>query len=171
VRNQESVPSRPDDYFTRAGKLLPILDAHRQQGRCRLDAAEEARFIDWMDLNGQRNDYLRLPLEAPPLSSFDSSVQRMIASDVTKYPMKMEIVPAAEAALRARLKTRFGEAVAAQPLPALINVWYPDLSRILHAPLAAATGGWGQMTPAWDRADDPDRETLHTLCRAVVGAP
>lgn len=58
VRNKESVPSRPDDYFTRAGKLLPILDAHSSAGPL---SAGRGRGGPFHRLDGSQRSAQRLP--------------------------------------------------------------------------------------------------------------
>ncbi len=136
--------SQPQDYFAHGGTLAPLL----QQGHAgvQLDADSLRRIIDWLDLN------------APLYGTYSWNKDEW-----------QQVDAAGEQALRAHVRQRFGAELADQPLAALVNVAWPDESRILMAPLAQAAGGWGQIEQGgWANADDPDYQTLRRLVHAAI---
>jgi hypothetical protein len=143
-RNSESIPSRPDDYFSRAGKLFGII-AEKHKDRVKLPKADLQRIVDWMDLNGQFCGY-----DGPQWRGSQA---------------------AGEEALRKHIAAVFGPALGKQPFPALVNDASLEDSRILKAPLAVEGGGWGQITPAWKNTNDPGYQTMLKLVRETIGAP
>ena len=75
--------------------------------------------------------------------------------------------PEGEKALRAYVKTCFGEALANQPFETLVNNGCLDESRILNAPLAVSAGGWGQL-PGWKSRDDEGYKKMRGLAEASL---
>ena len=136
--------SRPKDYYAHGGQLGPLLLANH--AKVNLDKASFARIVDWLDMNAQcYGDY-----------SFNRIENRGSVS-------------AAEKALREYIRARFGPALASQPYAALVNVGQPDESRILKAPLAITSGGWGQIKEgSWPRTDDPDFQKAKQLVEASI---
>jgi len=132
---KESVESRVGDYFSNASKLTKlILSGH---GEVKLSKAEKQRFFDWMDLNSQYvGDYSSNRIE-----------RRKPSRD-------------GERALRKFIAKRFSQALAEQPYAALVNVGEPMQSRILKAPLAVKSGGWGQVKNGFANTSDPDYKKL-----------
>ena len=151
--NRETYSSKPRDYFAHAGKLAGMLLAGHPdpsgKRRVRLDRDSLQRIIDWLDLNGQYyGDY-----------SFNR-------------PERSKPLPDAVRALRDCAAKLFGQEIAAQPFEALVNVALPDESRILKAPLAAAAGGWGQISDnAFAGTDDPRYRELRRLVLACLPPP
>ena len=141
---EEKNISRPKDYYAHGGKLGPLLLANH--AKVNLDKASFARIVDWLDVNAQcYGDY---------------SMNR-IENRGSNW--------AGEKALREYIRVRFGPALAGQPYAALVNVAQPDESRILKAPLATASGGWGQVKEGgWARMDDPDFQKAKQLVEASI---
>lgn len=136
--------SRPKDYYAHGGKLGPMLLANHN--KVSLDPESFARVIDWLDVNAQcYGDYSHNRVENRPIDA------------------------AGEKALREYIRTRFGEELAQQPFPALVNVAEPGESRILMAPLATAAGGWGQISQGgWAAVSDPDYQHARQLVEAAI---
>ena len=134
-RNEQSDVTKPGDYGARAGRLAKmLLTDHRK--RAPLDADSFTRIAEWLDLNGQYYG--------------DYSFQR---------PERQEPSAAGVAALRAQVAKSCGachQAMAQQPLAALVNLAMPEESRVLQGPLAASAGGWGQCSKmVWSDTKDP----------------
>jgi hypothetical protein len=138
--------SRPMDYYAHGSQLGKLLLANHQ--RLSLPREDFQRLVDWMDLNSQANG--------------DSSFNRAEHA---------RIDGAKERALREAVKARFGEALARQPIYALLNLANPGESRLLMAPLAKEAGGWGQIEKGWTRADDPERARFRELIDAAIIPP
>jgi hypothetical protein len=144
-RNGETYPSRPKDYFAHAGRLAQfLLDGHPdRQGHKLVEIDRESfhRIVDWLDLNGQfYGDY-----------SFNR---------IENQPPRAE----GEQALRQAIARRFGPELADQPYAALVNVALPAESRILKAPLAQPSGGWGQIVRGgWTSTADPSYREMARL--------
>jgi len=135
--------SRPMDYYAHASRLGKMLLMNHQ--KVNLPREDFQRIIDWMDLNSVANG--------------DSSYNRAEHARVNGEKEKL---------LREAVKARFGEALARQPLHALINHVNADESRLLMAPLAKAAGGWEQLAPGWASKDDPDYLKFRALIGAVI---
>ena len=151
-RNQETNFSVPKDYFAHAGKLTPMLLAGHldKEGKPRvnLDRDSFQRIVDWLDLNAQfYGDY-----------SFNRIERTRPSAD-------------GEKALREHITKRFGQELAGQPFPALVNTALPAESRILLAPLAEKAGGWGQVANGWAGTDDPDYQKTRQLVEACIRPP
>ena len=124
--------SQPKDYFAHGGALAPLLMQGHED--VELDPESRQRLIDWLDLN------------APCYGTYSWNKDEWRRPD-----------PEGEQALRAHIRHRFGDELAAQPFAALVNVAWPDESRILKAPLALAAGGWGQIDAGgWRSTDEPE---------------
>jgi hypothetical protein len=146
--NQETDASTPGEYYARRGRLAAhLLGPH--QKRVVLDPESFQRLVDWLDLNGQYyGDY-----------SWNRAERR-------------GPVPTGEAALRQQLTARCGachEALAAQPLAALINLAAPDQSRVVNAPLARGSGGWGLCSGVTWTRESADYRALLEAVGAVAG--
>jgi hypothetical protein len=138
--------SRPRDYYAYRNKLPHML--LKNHGDCDIDHDSFMRIVEWLDTNSQYyGDLFPNKLDARSLHGE--------ASEQTK-------------ALRAYVRELFGEEIAKQPLPTLINRVQVDESRILMAPLAIEAGGWGQMTPQWDGRSDPGYEKMAALVDACI---
>jgi len=135
--------SRPMDYYAHGAQLGKMLLANHQ--KVNLPRADFQRLIDWMDLNTQANG--------------DSSHNRIEHARINAQ---------GEKALREAVKARFGEALARQPLHALLNHANPDESRLLRAPLAPAAGGWGQIENGWSTPEDPEFKRFLALVVACI---
>jgi hypothetical protein len=61
--------------------------------------------------------------------------------------------------------------VADQPLAALVNIALPEESRVLKAPLAAASGGWGQCRQAWGDTAAEGYGRMRERVLAAAGEP
>ncbi len=149
-RNSQTIYSKPDDYFARAGKLAPMLLAGHpdKEGRKRveLDRQSFQRVADWLDLNAQfYGDY-----------SFNRIENR--------HPG-----PEREKMLRTAIEKQFGAELAKEPYAMLVNVANPAESRILMAPLPVAAGGWGQIADkAYRGANDPGYLEMRRLVEASI---
>jgi len=138
-RNRETAESKAKEYYAHAGTLVKHLMSEKHQKHVKLCKDDMARIIDWLDLNVQfYGDYDREKLE-----------NRQINAENEK-------------AIRALVKADFGDEIAAQPIEALVNVAYPDQSRILNMPLADSAGGWGQVKK-WSSKNDPGYKKLAAL--------
>lgn len=148
--DMETDHSVPKDYFAHAGRLAKILMAGHpdREGRPRvsLDRESFTRIVDWLDLNAiYYGDYSWNKLEW------------------------REPLPDGEKALRAHLRTRFGTAFADAPFAALVNVALPEESRVLKAPLAVTSAGWGQIIEnGWRDTSDPDYIATRRLVEAAI---
>ena len=144
IRNKETPYSKPKDYFSHAGRLAKLLlegDDHHEK----LDGADLQRVVDWLDLNAEfYGDY-----------SWNKA-EWLVPT------------PEGEKSLRDHIRRQFGDAMAEQPLAALVNVALPAESRILKAPLAAQAGGWGQTDGGWKDTSDPAyRKMLHLVEQSI----
>ena len=141
---RETWYSQPKEYFAHGGKLAELLLKGHEN--VHLDPESRQRIMDWLDLNAQfYGDY-----------SWNK--------DEWRRPD-----PAGEQALRARIRQRFGDELAEQPLAALVNMALPEESRILKAPLALAAGGWGQIdSSGWKSTDEPDYREMRRLVEAAI---
>ena len=124
-RNRETYTSIPKDYYSHTAKLVP----HLKKGHhnVSLTKGEMYAITSWLDLN--------VP---------------MYGSWFWNQPELRETNPEAEKLLRKQIRLRFGKKMANQPLSALINIGYPEKSRILLAPLVEKAGGWQQIEPYWN---------------------
>jgi len=149
-RNGETTYSRLMDYGSHASKLAPMLLAGHK-GRVKLDAESLRRIVGWLDLNVQYyGDYER------------------------RRPERQRIGEAAEKALREHLAAACGRChkdLASQPLAALVNVAWPEASRVLKAPLPTADGGWGQCKAAFTGTRDKQYQALREKVQAAVAPP
>ena len=141
---QETGASKTNDYFAIASPLTALLK--RGHNGVTLSKDEWNALILWMDLNVPRY----------------SGGHYGFNTDEDRQPD-----PAGERRLRDVIRARFGEAVAAQPFAALVNVGAPDKSRILLASLPIAEDGWGQLANGFKGRDDPGYLALR---RCVDGA-
>ena len=140
-RNKEPSFSTPKQAFAACSKLPALLKKHHGVN---LDADEWERVITWLDVNCQfYGNY-----------SFNRLENRTSS-------------PEGEKALRAAVAKRFGEKIAAQPLAALVNNLVATESRILKAPLAVKSGGWGQLANGWTSTQDAGYQEM---LRLVEGA-
>ncbi|MHC4402454.1 MAG: HzsA-related protein [Planctomycetota bacterium] len=141
---QETWYSRPKDYFAHGGTLANmLLEGHEGVD---LDPESRQRIIDWLDLNAQF--YGRYSWN----------------KDEWRRPD-----PEGQKALRAHIRQRFGDELAEQPFAALVNVALPGESRILKAPLALGSGGWGQIEHGgWTSSDEPDYRKMCRLVRSAI---
>ena len=144
LRNQEAVRSTPKDYLSHAGRLAGML-LRQEKDHPKLDRGSSQRIVDWLDLNGQFHGTY----------SWNKDGWR-------------EVDAKAESALRAAVAETLGEAVAAQPLAALVNIALPTESRALRAPLAVESGGWGQLDGGWASMDDPGYVKMKRLVEACI---
>ncbi|MBC8373809.1 MAG: hypothetical protein H8E53_09475, partial [Planctomycetes bacterium] len=79
--------------------------------------------------------------------------------------------PPGETALRKHIGKTFGPKLAAQPFDALVNVAEPSESRILQAPLARSSGGWGQITKekgGWLNTNEQGYRNMRGLVEASI---
>lgn len=145
-KTDENTISRPFEYFAHGSKLPGMLLA--DHGDVKVDRDSFMRIVEWLDLNAQCYGDL--------------------------FPNKLEerrIDPKALAELRSYAAELLGEKIAAQPERALINVAQPEESRILMAPLAEDSGGWGQID-AWKNKDDPGYIKMQTLvAKCIIKRP
>ncbi len=138
--------SQPKDYFAHGGALGPLLLKAHEGVDLGLDPKSRQRIIDWLDLNAQF------------YGTYSWNKDEWRQPD-----------PEGEKALRAHLRQMFGDALAAQPFAALVNVALPDESRILKAPLALPAGGWGQIEQGgWKSTDDPEYQKMRQLVQAAI---
>jgi len=135
--------SRPRDYFAHGGALAQLLLKGHE--KVKLDPDSLQRIIDWLDLN------------APFYGTYSWNKEEWRQPD-----------PEGEKALRAHIRQRFGDKLAAQPFAALVNPALPEESRILKAPLALTAGGWGQIQGGWTSADEPDYRRMRQLVEASI---
>lgn len=138
LRNRETKTSTPRDYFAATSKLPQMLI----EGHNGLDIDRDSleRIITWLDLNSQcYGTYL------------PNREEQRLAD------------PAGEAALRAYVKQVFGEALAAQPLGALVNPKNLEESRILKGPLAEKAGGWATIDDGYLSTSDPKYVKMREL--------
>jgi hypothetical protein len=141
----ETGASKTNDYFAVASRLTAILK--KGHNDVKLSQDEWDALIVWMDLNvAQFSD---------GYYGFNRLEQR-------------QPEPEGEKRLRAAIEARFGQAMAAQPFPALVNVGAPEKSRILLAALPAGKGGWGQLEKGFAGTDDPKYQALLALVRASI---
>ncbi len=121
LRDQETPRSKPNDYYSHAGRLARLLlegDANHRP----LEGQSLRRVVQWLDLNAEfYGDYSWNKPEWQPAD------------------------PQGEKALREEIGRVFGSELAQQPYAALVNATLPGESRILQAPLAVEAGGWGQI--------------------------
>jgi hypothetical protein len=151
--DMETDYSTPKDYYAHAGRLAQLLLAghpdKKGNPQVSLDRESFARIADWLDVNAiYYGDYSWNKLE-------------------WRQPL-----PDGERALRAHIRSRFGPALAEQPFAALVNVAWPEESRILKAPLSATAGGWGLFPEqGWRDTADPDYLRMRQLVEASVAPP
>lgn len=148
IRNEQTDVSKIGDYGARAGKLANfLLTTHRNKAR--LDADGYTRIVEWLDLNGQYyGDY-----------SFQRAERRQPNA-------------AGVAALRAQVAQSCNSCHAGmseQPLAALVNIADPTQSRVLLAPLAIGSGGWGQCNEGWKDTSDKRFVTMQEKVLGVTG--
>ncbi len=144
----ETAFSTPRDYYAHASRLpYFLLNEHRRY--VTLDRESFRRIVQWLDLNAQYyGDY-----------SFNRPERRRPSRS-------------GERALRAHVRARCGRChatMADQPFAALVNIALPEESRLLKAPLAKRSGGWGQCEGVvWpDTKAQGYREMLSHVLRAV----
>jgi len=144
----ETILSTPRDYYAHASRLpYFLLNEHRQY--VTLDRESFLRIVQWLDLNAQYyGDY-----------SFNR-------------PERRKPSESGERALRAQVRRQCGKChatMASQPFAALVNIALPEESRLLKAPLAKRSGGWGQCEGVvWsDTNAHGYREMLSCVLRAV----
>lgn len=143
-RNRETAESKIKEYYSHAGKLAAHLMSEKHQKNVKLSKEDFACIVDWLDLNAQfYGDYDHDKLENRKINAED------------------------EKAIRELIKAEFGDKVAGQPLEALVNVAYPDQSRILKMPLATKAGGWEQVKK-WKSTDDPGYKKLAALIDKAI---
>ncbi|MBT3198959.1 MAG: hypothetical protein HN350_03495 [Phycisphaerales bacterium] len=143
-RNRETNESKIKEYYAHAGTLIKHLTSEKHQKKVKLCKADMARIVDWLDLNCQfYGDYEQ-----------EKEENRKISGENEK-------------AIRALIKTELGDEIAAQPIEALINVGYPDQSRVLNMPLAISAGGWGQ-TKKWSSKNDAGYKKLAELIKTAL---
>jgi len=138
-RNRESTFTRVKEYYAHSGRLAAHLMSDKHRKHCKLSKDDFQRIVDWLDLNAQfYGDY-----------AHDKRESLKISRD-------------SEKALRDAVRAELGDKIAAQPLEALVNVAFPDQSRILNMPLATSAGGWGQVKK-WSSKNDPGYKKLAAL--------
>lgn len=140
----ETGASKTNDYFAAASRLTAIL----KRGHHGVSLAKEEwnALVVWMDLN--------IPRYSDGHYGFNSDEDRVPD-------------PSGEQRLREAVRARFGESMAKEPFPALVNVGAPDKSRILLAALDEDEGGWGQLEHGFKHKDDAGFQELRAL---VLGA-
>ena len=137
-RNGETFTSVPRDYFSPTSKRMHTLLAGHHG--VELDPGSVERLITWLDLNCQ-----------------------CYGTYLPNREEQREPNPAGEAELRAYVKELFGDALASQPLGALVNPADLDESRILCGPLPVRKGGWGTIDDGFASAHDPRYVRMRTL--------
>jgi mono/diheme cytochrome c family protein len=149
-RNVQTEISKPGDYGARAGKLAGFLLGHHRQ-QAALDPDSFTRLAEWLDLNCQYyGDY-----------SFERRERRAPSDEGVK-------------ALRDHVRQACASChagLADQPLAALVNLALPEESRVLKAPLAAASGGWGQCRQAWGDTAAEGYGRMRERVLAATGEP
>jgi hypothetical protein len=140
------------DYFAHAGRLAKMLLAGHpdKDGKplVQLDRESFQRIIDWLDVNA--------------VCYGDFSWNK---------PEWRKPSPEGERALREHIGRRFGSPFAGQPWEALVNVAWPEESRILKAPLTSEAGGWGQWPDnAWRSTTDSGYVRMRELVQAAIGS-
>ncbi len=144
-RNRETPFSRPGDYGSRAGRLAGLL-LHGDANHDPLPPVAFRRVARWLDLN------------APFYGGYSWNKAEWRLPDAK-----------GEQALRDYVRQCLGDNVAGQPFAALVNLAYPEQSRILLAPLAESAGGWGQLGgPAWADRQAPGVRRMEQLVRASI---
>lgn len=146
----EEIRNISEAYEPLYARGCPIPDMIlKNHGKVNMDEDSRRRIIEWMDLNAPMNG-----------DTFPGSNR---AEDRTFNPAGMT-------ALRAEIKSQFGDTLAAQPDVALVNRVFPQESRILMAPLAKSEGGWGQMK-GWNSKRDPDFKIMEALVMKTFDRP
>lgn len=141
---EESGESKPYDYFAAASPLVKRLKSGH--GKVTLSDLELRTIYLWLDMNPARwgkNCYSH------------------------NVPENRSVNAAGEKAFREAVAARWGEAIAAQPLDALLNRVETAKSRVLLAALPAAAGGWGLFEKPFTGTDDPDYIRLADLAEKV----
>jgi len=111
----------------------------------RSDAEGFQRIVYWLDLNAEfYGDY-----------SWNKDEWRTV-------------LPDGEKALREHVRKQFGDPLADGPLASLVNLALPAESRILKAPLAVESGGWGQIADGWASPDEPGYQEMKRLVEAAI---
>jgi hypothetical protein len=140
----ETGASKTNDYFSVASPLTALL--RRGHHDVTLAKDEWTALILWMDLG--------VPHYSDGHYGFNN--------DEDRRPD-----PTGEQRLRETIRARFGEALAAQPFNALVNVGAPEKSRVLLAALPLTDGGWGQLPNGFKDRNDSD---YRAMLSAVQGA-
>jgi len=129
-RNGETFTSVPRDYFSPTSRLPAMLLAGHHG--VKLDADSLERIVTWLDLN------------SPCYGTYLPNREEQREPD-----------PDAVAELRDYVGKLFGNALAAQPLGALVNPADLDESRLLRGPLPRNRSGWETIRPGYDSTADP----------------
>ena len=138
-RNRETAFTRVKEYYAHSGKLAAHLMGEKHRKNCKLSKDDFQRIVDWLDLNVQfYGDYAHDKRE------------------------NLKISGPNEKAIRDAVRAELGEKIAAQPIEALVNVAFPDRSRVLNMPLAASAGGWGQIKK-WPGKSAPGYKKIAAL--------
>ena len=138
-RNRETAATKVKEYYAHSGTLAGHLMSEKHRKNCKLSKDDFQRIVDWLDLNAQfYGDYAHDKRESLRISGEN------------------------EKAIRDLVRAELGEKIAAQPLEALVNVAFPDQSRILNMPLATSAGGWGQIDK-WASKDAPGYKKMAAL--------
>ncbi|MCL2104816.1 MAG: discoidin domain-containing protein [Kiritimatiellaeota bacterium] len=125
--------SRPYDYYALGGTFVTAFMEKHKDKKIPITKRDFQRIVNWLDMNAQCYGTF----------NYNRKEYYDIGAD-------------AEKALREMIKERFGPALAAQPICALVNGARPEESRILMAPLAAAAGGWEQVKNGWTDKNNPE---------------
>ena len=142
---QETGASKTNDYFAIASPLTAILKKGHHD--VILSKDEWDALIVWMDLN--------IPHDGDGYYGFNRLEQR-------------QPEPESEKQLRNAIEAQFGNVVAAQPFPSLVNVGAPEKSRILLAALPIDKGGWGQLEGGFKGTEDPRYLAMLSLVHASI---
>lgn len=113
----------------------------KNHGKVDMDPESRERIFAWMDLNAPANGDIFPGKNRAEDRRFD---------------------PDGLTELRKEIRRQFGSSWSKQPAAALVNVAFPQESRILMAPLALEAGGWGQKKK-WLTRDDPGFRKIEAL--------
>jgi hypothetical protein len=137
--------SRPYDYYALGGRFITrFIEKHK---KLPLPKNDFQRIVNWLDVNAQcygtfnHNRMEYYTIHAP-----------------------------AEKILREMIQVKFGQALAKQPICALVNGARPSESRILMMPLAIDAGGWGQRL-TWKSKNDPEYKKFALAVEALFDYP
>ena len=146
THGEEKNISRPYDYYALGGTFLTAFKAAHPA--LKIPAADVQRMVNWLDVNAQC------------YGTFNSNRKEY-------YTIHQQ----GEKNLRTLIRARFGDALAAQPICALVNGARPQESRVLLAPLAKAAGGWEQWPNGWKDRSDPNYKAFEEVVYDLFDYP